>query len=243
MRDAALGGVHLTGAARTRFNELTRSLGTLGNSFQNNVLDATAAFKLRVDDASAVAGLPPALLASCAAPGAASPAAGPWDFGLDDSRYAQFMTHCGHRGLREALYRGHVTRAAGSNAPLVREVLAARHERAALLGHADHATMSLVSKMAPSPEHVAGWLEGLRERCYEPAVRELRMLGEFAAARGGGGELRQWDVGYWARRHLEETVGVNDEALRVYFPLERVLAGLFGVAAEMFGVNIEVPGR
>lgn len=238
VRDAALGGVHLTGGPRDRFNELSRGLSTAANTFQNNVLDATAGFKLRVTETAAVAGLPPGLLASCAVPGAPA-AEGPWDFTLDDARYGQFMAHCGDRALREAMYRAHVTRAGGSNARLMSDILRDRHERAALLGHADFASQSLASKMAPSPAAVRAWLEDLRERCYAPAAAELVALGQFAAAHGAPSPLAQWDVPYWARRHLEETVGVDDEALRVYFPLDRVLSGLFGVASDAFGVTIE----
>jgi oligopeptidase A len=152
------------------------------------------------------------------------------------------MEHCRNRELRERMLRAYVTRASHGphdNSEIIRRILQLRLERAKLLGYAHHADVSLAEKMAPSVAAVEEMFETLRTAAWASAERDMRELTEFAAQAGFTDELLHWDVGFWAERLREQRFEFTDEQLRPYFPLERVLHGLFGVAERVFGISVE----
>ncbi|ERN41816.1 Zn-dependent oligopeptidase [Rubidibacter lacunae KORDI 51-2] len=249
IRSAELSGVGLDGAARDRFNAIQLELAELATSFSNHVLDATKSFKLRLTDRDDVAGLPASALALTAQTARekgdedATPEDGPWVVTLDYPSFVPFMKHSRRRNLRERLYKAFITRAASGdldNTPIVRRTLALRQEKANLLGFDTFAELSLARKMAPSPDAVEDLLEELRQASYDAAHREFAELKAFAAEQGAleAANLQQWDTRFWAERQREVKFAFEAEALRPYFPLPQVLAGLFGLARRLFGVTI-----
>ncbi len=249
LRDAELTGVGLEGAARERFNEIQLELAELQTQFSNHVLDATKQFSLVLRDPAEVEGLPPSALALAAQSAAeagepgATPEAGPWRVTLDHPSLTPFLEHATRRDLRERLYRAHVSKASEGeldNAPLIERILALRAEQARLLGYPSYAAQSLASKMAADVASVERLIEPLREVSLRAARRDLEELGAYAAAHGApdGGALQNWDVPFWAQRLREERYAFTQEELRPYFPLPRVLEGLFGLAQRLFGVEI-----
>ena len=227
----------------------SQELSKLSTDFSNNVLDATKAFVRVITDPQGVAGLPPSALGLAAQTAAskghagATAEAGPWAFTLDGPSYMAVMSHSQNRQLREEVYRAYLTRASageGDNTPLIEATLRLKKERAQLLGFENHAAVSLASKMAQLPQAQA-LLEELRAASHAPAVAELDEVRAFAAAAGAAeaAELRHWDVSFWAERLREARYGLKDEELRPYFPLPRVLDGMFALAQRLFGVSIE----
>jgi oligopeptidase A len=246
VRDAELSGVGLEGEKQERFNAIQTELAELSTRFSNHVLDATKAFALVLRDPADVEGLPPSALQLAAqqahAAGSADATAehGPWRVTLDLPSYLPFMQHAHRRDLRERLYRGHVMRASSGeldNTPLMRRILVLRRELARLLGFETYAELSLAAKMAPSVAAVEGLLEELRLASLQPAHRDLSELNELAR-RAGAPEVALWDVAFWAEQLRKERYDYDDEALRPYFPLPRVLDGLFAVAHRLYGVTI-----
>ncbi len=247
--DAELSGIGLSGSDRDRFNEIELALADLAMQFSNHVLDATKAFSLTLTMLDDVAGLPPSLL-SLAAQSAreagntdASAEAGPWRITLDFPSFGPFMQHSQRRDLREQVYRAFVTRAAAgelNNAPLIDRILALRLEKSQLLGFANYAELSLARKMAPSVDAVTQLLEELRQSSYSAAQGDLETLKVFASEQGAaeGKDLKLWDVSFWSERQREAKFEFNAEELRPYFPLPRVLEGLFELAQRLFGVVI-----
>jgi oligopeptidase A len=250
LRDAELSGVGLAGDAKAKFNEIQQSLAELSTQFSNHVLDATKAFSLTLSEKADVAGLPPSLLSLTAQAareaGAveATPESGPWRITLDMPCYVPFLRHAQRRDLREKLYRAFITRASSGeldNAPLIEQILTLRKQQAALLGFENYAELSLVRKMAPSVSAVEALMEELRLASYDAAVCELADMKAFAQASlktSSPPDIRQWDVPFWSDRMREREFDLNDEALRPYFPLPRVLEGLFGLAERLFGIRI-----
>ncbi|MHC5062436.1 MAG: M3 family metallopeptidase [Planctomycetota bacterium] len=248
IRDAELSGVGLSGVDRTRFNEIQKELAELSTKFSNNVLDATKAFSLTLREKDEIAGLPPSLLqlaaqsAREAGEEKADPDQGPWRITLDQPSVGPFLQHSERRDLREQLYRAFVQRASsgdGDNQPLIDRILILRDEMANLLGYASFAEKSLASKMAGSVQEVDALLEDLRERSFSAADREMVELREFASRDGKQvEELSNWDIAYWAERLREERFSISEEELRPYFPLPKVLDGLFKLANRLFGVTI-----
>ena len=249
LRDALHSGVGLEGKAREEFNEIQRKLAECATQFSNNVLDATKAFSLTLRTEEEVEGLPPSLrqLAAQAAAQAgedgATPEAGPWRITLDFPSLGPFLQHSRRRDLREQLYRANVTRASSAgtdNSDLIRKILSLRHEEAVLLGFADFAALSLDSKMAPDVGAVETMLEELRTASYPAAERDLAELQSLAKEAGApeGEALAPWDVPFWAERLREKKYAYTDEELRPYFPLPKVLDGLFALAQRLLGVEI-----
>ncbi|MGC1310068.1 MAG: M3 family metallopeptidase [Phormidesmis sp.] len=255
LRDAELSGVGLLGEAKEKFNRIQQSLAELSTQFSNHVLDGTKAFSLTLTDKSDVAGLPPSLLSLCAqaARDAGDPTAtaeaGPWRITLDMPSYMPFLRHARRRDLREQLYRAFITRASSGeldNSPLIEKILDLRQQQAALLGFENYAELSLARKMAPSVSAVEDLMEELRAASYDAAKRELKEMELFVTGQAAddvdlaiaSGGLKQWDVPFWTERMRESQFDLNDEALRPYFPLPRVLEGLFGLAERLFGITI-----
>ena len=243
LRDAELSGVGLVGEAKSKFNKIQQSLAELSTQFSNHVLDATKAFSLTLTEKDDVAGLPPSLLsltaqAACEA-GATEATAelGPWRITLDMPCYTPFLRHAERRDLREKLYRAFITRASSGeldNTPLIEQILTLRNQQAALLGFENYAELSLARKMAPSVAAVEDLMEELRLASYDAATHELEDIKAFSHQP----DIKQWDVPYWTERMRESEFDLNDEALRPYFPLPKVLEGLFSLAERLFGIEI-----
>lgn len=249
VRNATLHGVGLEPEQRERFSALARELAELRTSFSTNVLDSTQDFALVLHKAEDVQGLPDDCLALAAAMAqrrghsAATATQGPWAITLDLPSYLAFMQHSARRDLRQQVHRAYVTRAAHGqwdNAPLIRRIMAVRHEQATLLGFPHYAAMSLASKMAPSLDAVHEILRQLREAGTDPGLTDLIELSDLAHAHGQNEDIQPWDVLYWAERLKEQRLGLRDAELRPYFPLPAILDGLFALARHLFGVYFEL---
>ncbi len=249
IRDMDLSGVGLVGAAKERYQAISLELNELGTQFSNNLLDAGKAWHRDLTDATEVDGLPMTLRAQLAAMARAAgqadatPENGPWRVTLDVPVYGPFMEHSRRRDLRKLLYRAFITRAAAAphdNLPLLERILVLRQELAELLGKANHAEISLATKMAGSVAAVESLLARLRNAAKPRAEAELAELTAYARDKSADHNLSLalWDGGFWAERLREERYSYTDEELRPYFALPAVLDGLFALARRLFEVVI-----
>jgi oligopeptidase A len=250
IQEAELSGVALEGVARERFQQIRLELAELSTRFGNQLLDATKAFALDLKTREEVEGLPPSFLEMAAqasrAAGceSASPAEGPWRVTLDGPSYVGFLKHAKRRDLREILYRAQVRRASEGdldNGPLIDRILRLRLEEAKLLGFKTYAEVSLSRKMAGTVENASRLLEELLAASHGAAVRELEDLRAFMSERGAKDEVRDichWDVPYWSERLREARYDYSEEQIRKFFPLPRVLDGLFALAKRLFAVEV-----
>ena len=243
-------GVGLSGEEQQAFNRTSERLAELSTAFSNHVLDATQRWTLKLTDKAQVSGLPQRALEALAAAareagdGEATAADGPWLLGLDMPRYLPFLTHAEDRGLRETIYRAHVSRASSGeldNRDLIDEILRLRIEQARRLGYAHWAERSLASKMAEDVDAVEALLEELRIAAYPAAERELEDLRDCATRHGAAeaNDLAPWDLPFWSERLRRERFDLDQEALRPWFPLPQVLQGLFGLCERLFDVEIQ----
>lgn len=243
IRDAELSGVGLEGEEKERFNAIQLEMAELTTKFSNNVLDATKAFKLKLTQPEEIEGLPESLLSLAAQTARtegeenATPQDGPWVITLDYPSYIPFMKYSANRELREKVYKASISRASSGewdNNPLIVRILELRKEQAQLLGYDNYAEVSLARKMAGSVQEIEKLLEELRQVSYEAAKQDLADLKTFAQT----DDLAPWDIAYWAEKQREAKFNFTAEELRPYFPLPRVLDGLFGLAKRIFGVTI-----
>ena len=250
IQSAELSGIALTGEARARFNAIEQALSQLSTRFSNHLLDATKAWSLDLTDATSLEGVPESARRLWAQAWSAhhpdAPAAdaqrGPWRITLDGPSFQPFMEHCRQRDMRETVYRAYLARAASpphDNTPLVSEILALRQEKAALLGYAHHAAVSLAQKMAGTVAAVEALHERLLEVALPAARQEFAELEAFARAGGQTSPLAHWDVAFWAERLRESRFAFTEEELRPYFSLDRVLDGLFTLISRLFGVTVQ----
>ena len=242
LRDFVLGGAELRGAARERFAAIQDRTGALSQQFGAHVLDATDAFELVVD-AQRMAGVPDDVVQAAQDSAAAVGRAG-CRLTLQQPCYGPVMQFATDRDLREQLYRAQSTRAsewgppALDNTALIAEIVALRHEEAALLGLPSYAHLSLVPKMAQSPDEVLYFLRDLARRARPHAQTELAELDAHAAAELGLSSLQPWDRAFASERLKQQHFAFNSNEVKAYFTAPRVLQGLFDLIETLLGVAI-----
>jgi oligopeptidase A len=240
LRDFRLAGVALPDDRKDRFRAAMERLAVAQSKFDENVLDATHAWSRCVADSMELVGLPAAVVerARAAAEAAATPG---WLFGLDAPNYQAVLTHAASETLRRDFYTAWVTRASDAgphagqwdNSALMAEILQLRHEAAQLVGCANFAEYSLATKMAHQSSEVLEFLRRLARVSRPAAQREFDELQAFA-----GRTLNAWDTAFHSERQKRERLQVSEEELRPYFPLPRVLAGLFAVISRLYGIRV-----
>ncbi|MBS3997407.1 MAG: M3 family metallopeptidase, partial [Hydrogenophaga sp.] len=245
MRGFVLGGAELTGAAKERFAWLQERQAELGQKFSENALDATDAFALYVP-AEELAGVPDDVQQATAAAAQAEGKSG-HKLTLKMPCYLPVMQFAHSSPLRERLYRAYATRASDQaegeavkfdNAAIMGELLALRHEEAQLLGHRHYADVSLVPKMAESPEQVIAFLRDLGHKARTHAEQDLADLREFAATELGLSDPQAWDWPYIGEKLKEARYAFSEQEVKPYFTAPKVLAGLFQIVETLFEVAI-----
>ena len=241
-------GADLPPDTKARLEALETELAGLTQAYSEHVLDATNAWELVVEDEDRLAGLPAHARAAARAAAQAKGLGGgrpAWRFTLHAPSQEPFMTRLDDGELRRRMWTA--ASAVGAAAPhdntqLIGRILALRAEKAALLGRRHFADLVLERRMARSGERALGFIDDLRVRCASAFEREARELEEFRgrAEPGRTGRLAPWEVAYWAERMRREKYDFDDEALRPYFPMPRVVAGLFELAERVFGVKVRV---
>ncbi len=240
-----LGGAELEGEAKRRFAWLQERQAELAQKFSENALDATDAFSLYVTT-DELAGVPEDVLQATAAAARAENREG-HKLSLKMPCYLPVMQFAHSSPLREKLYRAYVTRASDQaegdaakfdNAAIMGELLALRHEEAQLLGHRHYADVSLVPKMAQSPEQVVAFLRDLAGKARPHAEKDLADLRDFAASELGLNDPQAWDWPYIGEKLKEARYAFSEQEIKPYFTAPKVLAGLFQIVETLFEVAI-----
>lgn len=242
MRNFVLSGAELTGAAKQRFAQIQERQAELSQKFSENALDATDAYAYyaRADE---LEGVPEDVVLAARAAAEAEGQQG-HKLTLKMPSYLPVMQFGHNRGLRERLYRAYVTRASDQGDPkydntaLIREILALRQEEARLLGYRNFAEVSLVPKMAESPEQVIRFLRDLAARARAHAEKDVADMRAFAAQRLGIQDPQAWDWSYIAEKLKEERYAFSEQEVKQYFTAPKVLAGLFKIVETLFEVEI-----
>ncbi|GLZ86244.1 oligopeptidase A [Metapseudomonas resinovorans] len=244
LRDFRLSGIDLPADKQQRYGEIQMKLSELGSRFSNQLLDATQAWTKEVHDESALAGLTDSAKAQMKQAAEAKGLDG-WLITLEFPSYYAVMTYANDRALREEVYTAYSTRASdqgpnagqNDNGPVMAEILDLRQELAHLLGFAHFSDLSLATKMAESTPQVLGFLRDLAKRSKAFAAKDLDELKAFAAERGVA-DLQSWDVGYFSEKLREQRYSISQEILRAYFPIDKVLSGLFAIVQKLYGIEI-----
>jgi len=245
LRDFRLSGIDLQAEQQKRYGEIQMKLSELASKFSNQLLDATQAWTKHVTDKAALDGLTESAKAQMKQAAEAKGLDG-WLISLEFPSYFAVMTYANDRALREELYAAYCTRASdqgpnagqNDNGPVMQEILALRQELAKLLGFGNYAELSLASKMAETTDQVLHFLRDLGTRGKPFAEQDLHELQAFASEQGCS-ELQSWDVGYYSEKLREQRYSISQEILRAYFPIDKVLTGLFAIVEKLYGIQIE----
>ncbi len=244
LRDFRLSGAELPDDQKARFKTIAEEQSLAGSRFSENLLDATNAFSLFIDDETRLAGLPQDV--KDAAREAAQKDNKPgWKLTLHAPSYLPVLQYADDRALRETIYKANVTRASEfgdakfDNTALIDKLVALRAEEAALLGFNNFAEVSLAAKMADTPQQVLDFLNDLAARARPFAERDYAELTAFAKQSLGLDTLNAWDTMVASEKLRQQRYAFSDQEVKEYFPEHKVLAGLFKVVETIFNVEIK----
>jgi len=229
-------GADLPAVGKARLKEIDVALTEATTKFSENVLDSTNAYELVIAEESKLAGLPPAAIAAARAAAESKDKAG-WRFTLHGPSYLALMTYLDDGPIREQVWRAYNLRGAEApfdNRGLLKKILDLRREKAVLLGFRDFADLVLDDRMAHTGDTAQKFLDDLRVRTEPRFKEENAALEKFA-----GRALEPWDVGYWAEKERAALYDFDEEALRPYFSLQNVVAGMFEIFGRIFGIRVE----
>ncbi|HEX8831131.1 MAG TPA: M3 family metallopeptidase, partial [Longimicrobium sp.] len=223
-----------------RVEEIKIEMSRILTEFSNHVLDSTNAWEMVLTDEADLAGLPESARAQARAAAQAQGVEG-WRFTLHQPSWQPFMQYADRRDLRQALFQAYMNRASApphDNRPIIRRVLELRRELAGLLGFRDWADYALEDSMAQSGGRAVRFEEDLTARTRPYWEREKAELEAFARDELGMERLEPWDTSYVVEKMRLARYDLDAEALRPYFPMDRVLPGLFEVSRKLFGVTV-----
>ena len=245
LRDFHLSGIDLPAEQQARYKEISQQLSKLASQFEQNLMDATNAWHKVLSNPDELAGLPESALAQARQTAQAAGQDG-WMISLQFPSYLAVMTYADNRALREEHYQAFATRAseqgpdAGKwdNSDIMEQILSLRHEKAVLLGFANYAEYSLATKMAESTGDVNDFLNKLADKSHAQAQRDLDELQAFAKAEHGLDDLQPWDISYYSEKMRQHFYQLSQEEVKSYFPVNKVLPGLFAIVEKLYGLQI-----
>ncbi len=245
IRNFVLSGAELTGAAKERFAEIQERQAELSQKFSENALDATEAFSYYAEEQE-VAGIPADVLHTARTQAEADGKPG-YKLTLKMPSYLPVMQFADSSALREVFYKAYTTRASDQapfefskfdNSAVMQEILALRLEEAKLLGYKNFGEVSVVPKMAKSPEEVVTFLRDLAKRARPYAEKDVADLRAFAAEKLGQTDPQPWDYAYIGEKLKEARYSFSEQEVKQYFTAPKVLAGLFKIVETLFEVAI-----
>ncbi len=245
LRDFKLSGVNLPATEKARYAELQKLLSKLTTEFAEHILDATHAWSLHVTQLDGLKGLPEQTLKMAEETAHQQEKSG-WVFTLDYPCYSMVMKYLDNRELRWLMYEAYITRASDQgphagrfdNSQTIDDILKTRHELANLLGFPNYAEYSLATKMAKSPEQVLNFLNNLIEKSKSSAKKDLQELSDFAKETDHIEKLEAWDVAFYTEKLRKTKYALSQEDLRSYFPVNKVISGMFEVVKRLYGIHI-----
>jgi oligopeptidase A len=234
-------GAQLPPEDKEKLKELDRELSMLTTRFAQNVLDATNAFELVLEDETRLSGLPESARVAAREAAAAKGKSG-YRFTLQAPSVNAVLSYADDSELRKAVwtaFNARGTEGVHDNRPLISQLLKLRRARARLLGFQNFADLVTDDRMAQTGESATRFIADLTEKSQAAFAREKQELDEFAASLGAKLPLLPWDVGYYVEKLRKARFELDEEELRAYFPAERALNGAFEVAQRLYGVQIE----
>ncbi len=236
-------GALLNDAQKEKMREISTKLSTLGLQFGDHVLKETNDYVMLIEKAEDLKGLPEDVIEAASITAKEKGHEGKWAFTLQYPSVIPFLTYSSNRELRKTLWLANATKGfkdgATDNKEIIKEIATLRHQKANLLGYESHAHFVLEERMASNPKTVFEFIENIVNHATPAAIKETEELKTYANKLDGINDLQKWDIGYYSEKLKNELFQVNDEMLRPYFKLEKVIDGVFQVAKNLYGLNFQ----
>lgn len=242
--DFKLAGAFLPEDKKTELKKVKETLAQESQKFSENLLDATNAYELLIEDEKELAGIPADDIASFKETAEAAGQKG-YRITLQVPHYLAVLQYAQNRKLRETLYHAYVTRASEfdfegkfNNNDVMRRIVQLREEEAKLLGYKNYGEVSLATKMADSPEQVVSFLRDLAQKSLPQAKTDMAEVKTFAKEKLGIEDPQSWDLPYASEKLHEAQYSFSDQEVKQYFTLPAVFNGLFGLVQTLFNIRI-----
>lgn len=242
--DFKLAGAFLPEDKKSELKKVKETLAQESQKFSENLLDATNAYGLLVEDEKELAGIPADDIASFKETAEAAGQKG-YRITLQVPHYLAVLQYAQNRKLRETLYHAYVTRASEfdfdgkfNNNEVMRHIVQLREEEAKLLGYKNYGEVSLATKMADSPEQVVSFLRDLAHKSLPQAKADMTEVKTFAKEKLGIDDPQSWDLPYASEKLREAQYAFSDQEVKQYFTLPAVFGGLFGLVQTLFNIRI-----
>ena len=236
-------GAKLSPDQAAELRKIDQELAQTSLKFGENVLAETNRFVHYVENEEDLDGLPEGIKEAAAQIAEEKGKPGQWAFTLDYPSYIPAMTYAKNRDLRKTLFMAFNTKAAKGdeldNQENIKQLLSLRHRRAQLLGYSSHAAFVLEERMAKSPESVLEFLDSLLEKAKPKAEQDVQEVADFAKKLDGLESLKKWDFAYYSELLKKEKYALDDELLRPYFQLEKVIEGVFLTSEKLYGITFQ----
>ena len=238
----ARNGANLPEDKKNQLREIDKELSKLSLQFGENVLAETHAFELHITNENDLAGLPEGTREAARSLAKSQEKEG-WIFTLDHPSYIPFVTYADNRELRKKMAIAFGARAFQNNEfdnqEIVLKIAKLRFDRAQVLGYKTHSHFVLEERMAETPEKVISFSNDLLAKAKPAAQKEFAQLAAFAKELDGIEQLEKWDGAYYSEKLKQQLFSLDDETLKPYFQLEKVLEGAFTVAQKLYGITFE----
>lgn len=238
-------GALLNATQKKELMEINTKLTDLYLQFNKNLLAATNAFTLVVDDEAKLAGLPASNIAVAAEEASQRGMSGKWVFTLHAPSRLPLLQNADNRELRKEMYQAYINLASSGeydNKPVIAQILVERAKKAKLLGFPDYASYMTDNVMAQNPENAEQLLLKIWEPAIERVVEEVAEMQKLADEQGAGITIEPWDYYYYTEKVRAKKYNLNENEVRAYFPLENVRKGIFNLAERLYGIKFtEMP--
>lgn len=234
-------GGNLKDEDKAKLKQINTQLSVLSLKFGENVLKDSNAFELHITNKEELEGLPEGVLEAAEITAKSKGHDNGWSFTLDYPSYIPFMQYASNRELRKSMFMAFGKRAFSdndyNNELTVKELVQLRNERAKLLGYKSHAQFVLEERMAKSPATVFQLWDELLEYALPLSKVELQEITEYANELDGIDRLERWDFSYYSEKLKKRKFNIDDELLKPYFQLEKVISGAFQTATKLYGIS------
>lgn len=238
-------GADLSDSDKSRLRSLQSELAEWTQKYSENCLDATNAWELIIRDPTLLKGLPQSALQLAKESAAQKGHTKAWRFTLQATSYIPVMTYAEDANLRQSVWQAYQAigrEAPNDNRPIVQKILKVRHQLAQIIGKSNFAEYTTSRRMVKSGENAQDFIQNMHEKIAPAFSREYDSLKTFKKTQGKGNcdtELEPWEIGYWSEKYRKEAFDFDEEALRPYFPIHKVIKGLFRITETLFGLNVE----
>ncbi len=241
-KDFSRNGALLNDSDKEKLKQIDQELSLLGPQYSENVLKATNAFSMIIENKADLVGLPEGTIEMAAHEAEKKGHKGKWLFNLQAPSFIPFLQYAQNRELRKKLWTAYSSRSFNDkfdNQENIKKIVSLRHKRADLLGFNSHADFVLAERMAQNPKQVMDFLNKLFAPSKKAAEQDMTELRQFKKSIEGSEEIMPWDFSYYSEKLKEKKYKLNDEELRPYFKLENVVQGVFEHARRLYGISFK----